>query len=96
MLVFAQTQDPQPTISTPAPSRSPLAPGPATLPARDARIDISTRHIIHFHPAYRFTALPTTVTTLEPVRETGLQDGLRYVCLNNARTSKRACFLLKL
>jgi hypothetical protein len=50
----------------------------------------------NFHPAYRFTALPTTVTTLEPVRETSLQDCLRYVYLNKTWTSQRACLLLKL
>jgi pyruvate formate lyase activating enzyme len=40
-------------------------------------------HISRYHPAYRFDAPPTPVTTLEHAREIGLQAGLRYVYVGN-------------
>ncbi|RLC91413.1 MAG: AmmeMemoRadiSam system radical SAM enzyme, partial [Chloroflexi bacterium] len=36
-----------------------------------------------YYPAYRFTAPPTPVATLERAREIGLEAGLRYVYLGN-------------
>jgi len=36
-----------------------------------------------YHPAYRVTAPPTPVATLERAREIGLQAGLRYVYVGN-------------
>jgi len=40
-------------------------------------------HLSRYHPAYRFTAPPTPVATLEGARELGLQAGLRYVYVGN-------------
>ena len=40
-------------------------------------------HLSRYHPAYRFSAPPTPVTTLERVQEMGKQAGLRYVYLGN-------------
>jgi len=40
-------------------------------------------HLSRYHPAYRFTAPPTPVATLERARELGLQAGLRYVYVGN-------------
>jgi pyruvate formate lyase activating enzyme len=40
-------------------------------------------HRSRYHPAYRFTAPPTPVATLERAREIGQQAGLRYVYLGN-------------
>jgi len=40
-------------------------------------------HLSRYHPAYRFTAPPTPVATLERAREIGQQAGLRYVYLGN-------------
>jgi pyruvate formate lyase activating enzyme len=40
-------------------------------------------HLSRYHPAYRFTAPPTPVTTLERGREIGQGAGLRYVYLGN-------------
>jgi pyruvate formate lyase activating enzyme len=40
-------------------------------------------HVSRYHPAYRFTASPTPVATLERAREIGLEAGLRYVYLGN-------------
>ena len=40
-------------------------------------------HLSRYHPAYRFTAPPTPVATLERAREIGVQAGLRYVYLGN-------------
>ncbi|MBE9508766.1 MAG: hypothetical protein IMY86_12045, partial [Chloroflexi bacterium] len=36
-----------------------------------------------YYPAYRFTAPPTPVATLERAREIGVRAGLRYVYLGN-------------
>jgi pyruvate formate lyase activating enzyme len=40
-------------------------------------------HVSRYHPAYRFTAPPTPVATLERAREIGLRAGLRYVYIGN-------------
>jgi pyruvate formate lyase activating enzyme len=40
-------------------------------------------HVSGYHPAYRFNAPSTPVSTLECAREIGLQAGLRYVYLGN-------------
>jgi len=40
-------------------------------------------HLSRYHPAYRFTAPPTPVATLERAREIGRRAGLRYVYLGN-------------
>jgi len=40
-------------------------------------------HLSRYHPAYRFTAPPTPVATLERAREIGQQAGLRYVYVGN-------------
>ncbi len=40
-------------------------------------------HLSRYYPAYRFTAPPTPVATLERAREIGVQAGLRYVYLGN-------------
>jgi pyruvate formate lyase activating enzyme len=40
-------------------------------------------HVSRYHPAYRSTAPPTPVTTLERARETGKRAGLHYVYLGN-------------
>jgi len=40
-------------------------------------------HLSRYHPAYRFTAPPTPVATLERAQEIGRQAGLRYVYLGN-------------
>jgi pyruvate formate lyase activating enzyme len=40
-------------------------------------------HLSRYHPAYRFTAPPTPVATLERAREIGHQAGLRYVYVGN-------------
>jgi pyruvate formate lyase activating enzyme len=40
-------------------------------------------HLSRYHPAYRFTAPPTPVATLERAREIGQQAGLRYVYPGN-------------
>jgi pyruvate formate lyase activating enzyme len=40
-------------------------------------------HLSRYHPAYRFTAPPTPVRTLEQAREIGQQAGLCYVYLGN-------------
>jgi pyruvate formate lyase activating enzyme len=40
-------------------------------------------HVSGYHPAYRFDAPSTPVSTLERAREIGLQAGLRYVYLGN-------------
>jgi pyruvate formate lyase activating enzyme len=40
-------------------------------------------HVSRYHPAYRFSAPPTPVKTLERAREIGLQAGLRHVYLGN-------------
>ncbi|MFQ6101035.1 MAG: AmmeMemoRadiSam system radical SAM enzyme [Anaerolineae bacterium] len=40
-------------------------------------------HLSRYYPAYRFSAPPTPVPTLERAREIGKQAGLRYVYLGN-------------
>jgi pyruvate formate lyase activating enzyme len=40
-------------------------------------------HVSRYHPAYRFTAPPTPVATLERAREIGREAGLRYVYTGN-------------
>jgi pyruvate formate lyase activating enzyme len=40
-------------------------------------------HVSSYYPAYRFTAPPTPVATLERAREIGQRAGLRYVYLGN-------------
>lgn len=40
-------------------------------------------HVTRYYPAYRFSAPPTPVATLEKAREIGLQAGLRYVYIGN-------------
>jgi pyruvate formate lyase activating enzyme len=40
-------------------------------------------HLGRYYPAYRFTAPPTPVATLERARKIGLHTGLRYVYLGN-------------
>jgi pyruvate formate lyase activating enzyme len=40
-------------------------------------------HLSRYYPAYRFTAPPTSVETLERAREIGLHAGLAYVYLGN-------------
>ncbi len=40
-------------------------------------------HLSRYYPAYRFTAPPTPVATLERAHEIGVQAGLRYVYLGN-------------
>ena len=40
-------------------------------------------HVSRYYPAYRFTAPPTSVATLERAREIGQRAGLRYVYLGN-------------
>ena len=40
-------------------------------------------HLSRYHPAYRFTAPPTPVATLERAREIGQQAGLHYVYMGN-------------
>jgi len=40
-------------------------------------------HLSRYHPAYRFTAPPTPVSTLERARQIGQDAGLRYVYLGN-------------
>lgn len=40
-------------------------------------------HLSAYYPAYRFTAPPTPVKTLEQAREIGRRAGLRYVYLGN-------------
>ncbi len=40
-------------------------------------------HITRYYPAYRFTAPPTPVATLERARELGLQAGLHHTYLGN-------------
>jgi pyruvate formate lyase activating enzyme len=41
-------------------------------------------HLSRYHPAYRFTAPPTPLATLERAREIGQRAELRYVYLGNA------------
>jgi len=40
-------------------------------------------HLTRYYPAYRFTAPPTPVATLERAREIGQRAGLRYVYVGN-------------
>jgi pyruvate formate lyase activating enzyme len=40
-------------------------------------------HVSRYYPAFRFTAPPTPVATLERAREIGLQAGLHYVYIGN-------------